>query len=83
MYLEDSVQCPRYEFDIKKPKIEHSYSQTEKPRLSKEIAYAEDTDFIFKTKEEKNKMIKTVNAVLQSRNLRVNKEKIERTIWRL
>ena len=38
--------------------------------------YADDTDLIFKTKEEKNKMVETVNAVFPSRNPGVNEDKI-------
>ena len=41
--------------------------------------YADDTDFIFKTKEEKSNRLEIVNAVFPSRNLNVNEHKIEHT----
>ena len=56
MYLEYSLRHALFEF---KPEIKHSYSKTEKSSLPKEIVHADETDFIFKTKEEKNNMIET------------------------
>ena len=78
VYLEDSLRRARCEFKLKKPEIEDSYSKAEKSRLPKEI-YADDTDFSFKTKEEKNNMIETVNAVFPYRNLKINEDKTEHT----
>ena len=51
IYLEDSLWRTCYEFNLKKLDIEHSYSKTEKSSLLEEVVYADDTDFIFKTKE--------------------------------
>ena len=51
IYLEDSLWSACYEFNLRKLDIENSYSKTEKSSLLKEVAYADDTDFIFKTKE--------------------------------
>ena len=66
IYLKDRLQRARFEFNLKKPEIEHSYSNTVTSSLPKEIAYPDDTDYILKTKEEKNNMIETVNAVFPS-----------------
>ena len=77
--LKDSLQRARFEFNLKKPEIEHSYIKTVTSSLPKEIVYPDDTDYILKTKEEKNNMIETVNAVFPSRNLKVNEDKAERT----
>ena len=79
IYLENNLRRARCEFNLKKPEIEHSYSKTEKSNLPKKIAYADDTDFIFKTKEEKNNMIETVNAVFPSRDLKTNEDETEHT----
>ena len=79
IYLEDSVRRALYDCNIKKFEIEHLCSKTEKSSLSKEIVYADDTAYIFKTKEEKNKMIEPANALFPSRNLKINEEKTERT----
>ena len=79
IYLKDSLQRARFDFNSKKPEIEHSYIKTVTSSLPKEIVYPDDTDYILKTKEEKNNIIETVNAVFPSRNLRVNDDKTERT----
>ena len=83
IFLEDSLRRARCEFKLKKPDIEHSCSKTEKSSLPKEIVYADDTDFIFKTKEEKNNMIETVNAVFPTRKLKVNEEKQNTSFYNL
>ena len=40
---------------------------------------AYNTDFIFKTNEEKNNMTETVNAIFLSRNLKINEDKTGHT----
>ena len=47
--------------------------------MPKEIVYADDTNFIFKIKEEKNNIIETVNVAFPSRNLKINEDKTEHT----
>ena len=69
MYLEDSLRHARCKFNLKKNIDLAFYSKAKKCSLPKEIVYADGTDFIFKTKEEKNNMIEIVNAVFTSRNL--------------
>ena len=51
IYLEDILQRARCEFNLKKPEVEHPYSETEKSSRPKEIVYTNDADFIFETKE--------------------------------
>ena len=68
IYLEDSIRRACCEFP-----------RNGKSNLLKEIVYADNTDFIFKTKEKKSNMIETVNAAFPSRNLKENKNKTEYT----
>ena len=67
------------EINLKKQEIEHTYSKKEKSSLPKEIIYADDIDFIFKTKKEKSNLIENINAVFRSKNLKLNEHKTKHT----
>lgn len=75
IFLEDSIRRACCEF----PRDQAIIEQNGKSNLLKEIVYADNTDFIFKTKEKKSNMIETVNAAFPSRNLKENKNKTEYT----
>ena len=81
IYLEDTLRRTRKEIDYYLPPSDHTYSRPvpETSNLPEEIVYVDDTDFIANNLQRKEAIVKAVEKVFPSRNLKVNAGKTEHT----
>ena len=80
IYLEESLRRTRFEAKGKDPTIEHSYAiKKKKNNLPEEEIYADDTDFTFLDKEERDNTLKAAKKIFPTRNLKINEDKTEHT----
>ena len=81
VYLEDTLRRTRKEIDYYLPPSDHTYSRSvpETSKIPEEIVYADDADFIANNLQRKEAIVKAVEKVFPSKNLKVNAGKTEHT----